>query len=424
MALASALEGLCPSEAVPNPCDDASILALVPKDTHSPLLCHAALMRARCKDLPSGDVIEVPEDAAVVCTLLRWIYAERFESEAVAVEEKERAWWFYGGSRNLEADPSAMATMHNCTGQAARAVRLGHHWGLTDSSCFQGRVAAGRGAKGNGTLAADVLSAYDSFALDSGVFFQTVTGDEDATSSQVISGGWPALLRAQSHYFSSMLGGHWAESKDMHSERCVIEVQWPSLELRRLLRFLHGGPFIEDSGDLDSAVRCAEFFGVPSLLSSVGDWIASNLSKSNVLSMWNFVEAHPALMQHCSRDGLRDECSDPDASCLDMAIKNFSSFIDEEEFPDEEGRNPNARDDVPLHALTPSLFRRLLSSGLLDIDTLRLKIIVKRFAKAKTEGKRKADFIAMVESLTPPAVLFNREHRNTLLPGVVIVQPP
>eukprot|EP00971_Amphidinium_carterae_P137116 2717235-Amphidinium_carterae.1 len=56
-----------------------------------------------------------------------------------------------------------------------------------------------------GPYVEDVLSAYDSFALDSGVFFQTVTGDElpkANTRHHPAKQSWSQMAPEEEHHAS------------------------------------------------------------------------------------------------------------------------------------------------------------------------------------------------------------------------------
>ncbi|CAK9035096.1 Hypothetical protein SCF082_LOCUS21134 [Durusdinium trenchii] len=65
--------------------------------------------------------------------------------------------------------------------------------------------------------------------------------------------------------------------------------------MARLLEFIHGGTFVAKPEDLRIAVDCAAFFGVPSLLHHVREWIAGNLKVTTAPTLWRFVETEPLL---------------------------------------------------------------------------------------------------------------------------------
>jgi hypothetical protein len=219
-------------------------------------------------------------------------------------------------------------------------------------------------------------------------------GDHD-TDAETLSGGWIELVRSQSSYFHSMFSGVWAESAG------DVAIQYPRRQVAKLLRFLHGHSFVTGSSDLMDAVECGSFFGVPSLLAHVNDWIASNLKMANAPTLWGFVEAENRLRLG-DLDG-QVEAADADDACFDFHIRHFEELV----------RDPDDGDGswVPLHDLSYSLMRRLLASGLVDVPREKLTEVVERYVEAKFGFKDPA----ALKELRPPAVLFNREIRSMLM---------
>lgn len=411
MALASVLGSLCPSfaatsfEALP-PGEDANQLELLPSCGGPPIRCHAGLMRARCPELPPGAAVEVPAPADVVFILLRWVYAEEVGQVA-------------------EQDISKIAAV----------VRLSKLWGLRDAGSLQGRLAAGRtDVRGAGCLAEDLLRAYDGAALDTHLVFQAV-GDEGQEQGPPLPlhAGMCALLRGRCSYFRAMLGGGWAESALPRESGCtpVISVHWPHQQLAQLLRFVHGGVFVAGLADLAPAVACADFFGVPSLHAVANDWVASHLGLESLAELWNWVEEEPSLAGETAG---HEDTDSADAACFDFAVRHFLGLalpplggvggdMEGEELPrwtaedvarcGEMGDGPEG---VPplLHVLKPSLLRRVLASGLVDMPSEQLIGVVCRYAKAHAGSP--SEFQRLVQSLQPPAVLFNAERRRQLVP--------
>jgi len=400
MSLHASLEKICPSAsahiAEGGSCD---LLLVTSDDVHIP--CHSHLLRARCSSLPEvtplqkcaqpplDQVLEVPECSSVVLTLLRWVYAAAIDARVI--------------DRDDETDVRF--------GLGSSASRLGSRWGLLDIGCLQSRVAGRRCAERcRGSLQEDVLSAYDAEGFGSELWF---FADEDGSEegNEPVYGGFCEILKGRSAYFRAMLSGQWAESSPRSldtEDRTAVNIGWPRDQLKRLIRFLHGATFIQCADDLMAAVECAKFFEVPSLLVSVHAWIACNLSVSNCPSMWKFMEAEPALKLSALDE--EDDVPDADEACFDFLIHNFELLARAENDDNEEA------EDVPLHELTVPQLQRLLSSGLIDTSTLELNGIVKRFAKAHSRGESPEVYTDLLANLGPPAVLFNRQIRDSILP--------
>jgi len=326
----------------------------------------------------------------VVCALLRWIYCEQ------VVSQDPDEW---AGSDGVPRDAVG-----------PRAVRLGRRWGLRDAECLQGRVAARRVVtRGSGTLAKDLLRAYDAGALDANLTFRAADGDE------ALPGGWADLLRQRSPYFGAMLGGDWAEGRNGGE----ITVHWPHDQMVRLLRFLHGAPFVRGQDDLHVALGCAKFFGVPALFAEVNEWISGNLSLRNAPALWNLVESEPLLRHHYGV--AQEDVADADGACFDFHVAHFAELVKGERHMGEEPEIEIFEAKAGfLHELCAPLMQRLLSSGLVDVPSASLTPVVLAYAEGRTKGRPMEEYRELCEMLRPPAVLFNREHRAKLLPAVQI----
>merc|ERR1712129_78386 len=289
-----------------------------------------------------------------------------------------------------------------------RAVRLGRQWGLRDVECLQGRIAARRSVtRGSGTLGEDVLRAFDAGALGTDLIFRAADSDE------VLYGGWADLLQQHSAYFRAMLCGAWAEGRSGE-----IIIHWPHAHLLHLLRFLHGASFVEGQDELQVALDCATFFGVPALFAEVNQWIASHLSIQNASSLWNLIESEP-LLKH-QYGAAQDDVADADGACFDFHVAHIYELItvgrptDESSEVEESDAGAGAGF---LHELCIPLMHRLLSTGLLNMPSTLLGLVVLDYARTKTKGMPANEYMKLCEHLRPPAVLFNREHRAKLLPS-------
>lgn len=249
-----------------------------------------------------------------------------------------------------------------------------------------------------------MLRAYDAGELErEAALFVACAGAHGCPSEEpeALASGWRALLRERSAYFGAMFCGAWAESS---GGAAAVHVRWDREQLRRLLRFLHGAPFVGGPGDLPAAVECAEFFGVPDLLVSAADWIAANLEPATAPSLWTFLDG----FRHSAQ--APDALADADEACFQYHVAHFEEICDS---PTEEGESPAK---AAIHALSAGLFQRLLASGLVDAPTASLLGTVKMFAKLKAASGEATDARALCQSLRPPAVLFNREVRSRLMP--------
>lgn len=388
MSLARALSSICPVSGV-SPQDHGYNCSLMPNG-ESAIPCHHELLAARCPQLSVNiaQSAEVFEDSEVVYALLRWVYCETLVAELTDADKHEFA---------------------------CRVVKLAWKWGLRDAGCLQGKVADKRcRVRAVGTLAEDLLHAYDQNAINGRL---TIQADGTVEASDIVIEEfphvWSAVLRARSTYFHAMLGGSWAESNSNGTESAVVKLHWPPQQIGKLLRFLHGAEFVSTERDLRGAIDCADFFGVPSLLASINDWISQRLHLNSATRLWRFIENEPVLIHYLGVEGVAEwhNCSaDADDACFDFHIKHFEQMAGE--VHDQLPLQPR----TPLHELSVSLFRRLLTSGLLDMATEELTDVVKRFVRAHVLDKDGHEYSDLVSSLCPPRVLFNREQRDRLLP--------
>jgi len=376
LAMASmsvALAALCPT-----PGGNTSGDLMITAQDGALIACHSVLLRARCSALPEGTTVESGEDAKVVYFLLKWIYCEHVA----------------GQNANKDVGP--------------RAVRLGRDWGLRDVECLQGRISARRAiTRGFGTLGEDVLRAFDAGTLGTDLTFRAADSDE------ALYGGWVDLLQQRSAYFGAMLGGAWAEGRSGE-----ITIHWPHAHLVHLLRFLHGASFVAGQDELQVAMDCAKFFGVPALFAEVNHWIPSHLSIQNASSLWNLIESEP-LLKH-QYGAAQDDVADADGACFDFHVAHIYELITVGRFADagSEVEDVDAGASAGLlHELCIPLMHRLLSPGLLNVSSTLLGLVVVDYARTKTKGRPVNEYSELCEHLQPPAVLFNREFRAKLLPA-------
>lgn len=323
--------------------------------------------------------IEVEEERETVFALLRWVYCEAVEESALL--------------QDVDAKPNDSI--------GARAVRLGHRWGLRDVGSMQSRVAARRLVKkAQGTLAEDVLRAYDVGRLSDGLRFRPLA-DNSAEPGELLDGGWEQLLKVRSSYFRAMLDGPWLESSHGVGDQVVIEVRWTRNQLERVLRFIHGAPFVESAEDVPLALECAKYFGMPSLLAEICSWIVADVTVATASGLWRSLGEEIATA-FCDDDAC-EHISEADDAFFEYHIQNFEVLATPLEPASE----------VPLHDLSIALMRRLLTGGQLDVSTWKLKAIVKGFVLARC-CKDAAIADEVYESLRPPAVLFNRTNRSCL----------
>eukprot|EP00933_Yihiella_yeosuensis_P042660 TRINITY_DN37304_c0_g1_i1.p1 TRINITY_DN37304_c0_g1~~TRINITY_DN37304_c0_g1_i1.p1 ORF type:complete len:396 (-),score=57.18 TRINITY_DN37304_c0_g1_i1:316-1503(-) len=384
MAFTFSLSHLCPRpdrDVLQIGVDDADAdtqLHLIPNDG-PPICCHAGLVRARCPLLPQGDSVETDVSTEIDYALLEWIYGERL---------------------NVQCDKLAF-----------HLVRLARSWGLRDADCLQGRLARKFSlVKGKGTLAEDVLRAYEADTLEHRYVF-LCTGAEEEEEDEVrrrVPAGCSSLLSSRSSYFRAMLSGSWAESRildEKHElnrlEPVTIRIQWPRQQLHRLIRFIHGGCFVESQEDLPAAIECAKFFDVPCLVASVHEWISANLTKENASALWNLIDSETALK--ISDSELSQVCDDADTACFDFHMRHFEDLAQEVE----------QSESVSIHKLNITLMYRLVSSGMLDVPTAILKGHIKRYAEFHCVNKDLA--AEMSRRFGPTFVLFNQDQRSRIL---------
>eukprot|EP00435_Cladocopium_sp_Y103_P066348 s42_g28.t1 len=200
-------------------------------------------------------------------------------------------------------------------------------------------------------------------------------------------------------------------------EKTVVTMYWPRDQMARLLEFIHGGTFVAKAEDLRIAVDCASFFGVPSLLHHVREWIANNLKVSTAPTLWRFVETEPLLKMQdidCCEDA-----EDVEAACFEFHLEHFSELAGIkvwESFGGDDETNDASEEDLDWHCMCIELFHRLLMSGLVRLPTRQLICVVERFARAKCSDPSCTEaFAKLFTSLMPPAVIFNRDCRSALL---------
>lgn len=407
MELAEALAPLCPSPGSVFDVDDDDgecMLELRSLDGVR-IRCHMGLLLARCPLLPLtiDGVVDVSEDAAVVYALLRWVYGEKAP---------------HPDSDAPTAGATAVAEGRNAlTPLGPRVVRLGRAWGLRDVGSLHARLAAGRRTcQRAGTLTEDVLRAYDAGAARGRIGFRAAGARPREIADEAVLSGWLPVLRSRSRYFNAMLSGTWAETAQVEvgdrggEPPVVVELHWPQESLARMVRFLHGGPFVADAGDLSAAVECGKFFGVPSLVAHASEWIASHLQPAIAPSLWCYVDAEPALKNPEVLDAV-----DADAACFEYHVENFTLLAAQQLCDCKDAEVEGA--EVPLHQISIPLMHRLLSSGRVAMSTQPLLEAVEKFIRARcgrtdTCPEERAKLVAQ---MTPPAVLFNRQIRGLLL---------
>lgn len=351
------------------------------------------LLQARCPKL-HGDgakAFYAGEELTVVLPLLQWVYSGRVQDQPVS------------------------AGCGDCA-LFARMLQLAEGWGLRDAGELQDLLLAKRSRRRRSSLAEDLLAAYRSGHLRSVVFYCPTFKDEDEeVGLWPLDGGLATLLQLRSEYFRAMFRGGWAESFAKFGS--AVTVYWPRDQLVRLVEFVHGGTFVAKPEDLRVAVDCAAFFGVPSLLHHVREWIAANLKVATAPLLWTFVESEPQL-KHQEVDGC-DDAEDVEAACFEFHLEHFAELAGVkvwESFGQEEEMNDASLEVPPLHSLSIDLFHRLLMSGLVRLPTRQLMCVVERFARAKCSDLGGAEaFAKLFTSLMPPAVIFNRDCRSALL---------
>merc|ERR1712232_1364791 len=97
-----------------------------------------------------------------------------------------------------------------------------------------------------------------------------------------------------------------------------------------------------------------------------------------------------------------EDVADADSVCFDFHIQYFAELA---ELPDD----VDQRQTMRLQDLSISLFQRLLASGLIDMDTAQLLGIVSRYMEVYTADEKLETSKAVLKTLRPPAVLFNRK---------------
>lgn len=314
----------------------------------------------------------VDADHATVSALLRWIYSEVLDLRSLPQEHL-----------------------------GTSVMRLALSWGLWDSAVLHDRIVGSWRERRCGSLQKDIARAYDSGSWASKLLFETV-GASGSLANDGVAGGWPPLLRARSSYFAAMLGGSWAES----CSSGTVQIHWPHGQLKKLIRFIHGHPFVENMADLQAAVECSSFFGVPALIAEANDWVATHLKPDNAATLWEFVDKEARMsVSTIEEDGL--QAADAHDACLSFHISHFAELAADP--PDGDGSW------VPLHDLSCHLMNKLLATGLVSMPTKELMHIVERFVSAKCGATGGKEFDSIMKTLRPPAVMFNRELRQILV---------
>lgn len=264
---------------------DDSDLEIFLKDASVP--CHQHLLQARCPALDTT-ALNLPENPSVVDELLRWVYTGKMALPLEAV----------GGDR---------------------IAQLAEMWGLRDLHAMRQRLLRSwRREPARGCVEEDLLRAYDQERLGKTWFLCEKVQEEDP---HVYAGFLPLLIKASS-FFGAMFSSRWADSSVNGSDVAVIKVGWGVSTMRRLIRFLHGGPsFIRDIQDLDQAIHCADFFGMPVLLAHCNTWIVEHLDRDTAPRLWSYVESQPRLRMNWLEDSIfqEDMLITADSECFDMA---------------------------------------------------------------------------------------------------------
>lgn len=261
----------------------------------------------------------------------------------------------------------------------------------------------GRNGRGKSRfLEEDVLLAYDKCTLNGRFTFVSSMGP-----GVPLEGGLCGVLRGRSSYFNAMLNGLWSESCGSDTTHVVVNVLWPENLLSRLLRFLHGGGFLEEPKELPDALECAKFFGVPALANHISEWIVDNLTVESACAMWNYVHSEP-MLRACSENENEEDLICVDETCFDFHIINFEALAAFQVHPGGEAQ-------VLIHELHPTLMHRLLASGLVNMQADQLLEVVRKYARVHSENGRDQElYERMFNWLNPTSVLFNRDHRNAL----------
>lgn len=373
MALPAVLDLFCPNRNGIDRGSDGNF-TLMTSDGHS-FKCHLELLRARCAEFPmvGEDVsMAVDADCATISSLLRWIYSEVLDLRSLPQEHL-----------------------------GTSVMRLALSWGLRDSAVLHDRIVGSWREKRHGSVQKDIARAYDSGFWANKILFQAV-GESGCSANEAVPGGWPLLLQARSSYFAAMLGGSWAESRSSGN----VTIHWPHGQLKKLIRFIHGHPFVESIADLQAAVECSSFFGVPALIAEANDWVATHLKLDNAALLWEFVDKEPRMsVSSIEQDGL--QAADAHDACLSYHISHFAELAADP--PDGDGSW------VPLHDLSCNLMNKLLATGLVSMPTKELMHVIGRFVGAKCGATSGKEFDSIMKTLRPPAVMFNRELREILV---------
>ena len=362
-SLLAALLAVFESEAAP-PAEDALSVACAGGE---PVVACASLLRRACGSDPV--VLKIEPSREIVRALLRWVYCGQIEEGG-------------GGGRGSVPAAGDLA-------EERALIELATSWGLRNDNelriALVSSFATGRPHRRHlPAHAAALLRAYDAAQLGwategqraSRLRFRAEVADGEDAEGVVLEGGLRELLVVRSTFFASLLSGQWQEGSADGGE--PIAVTWDADELRRLLRFLHGGAFLHSIEGLEEvtaqhvhcAVGCAEFFGIPDLLDHANDAIAGTLDVRNCVELWNYVASTPALHRELDAD---EHAVDADDAAFAFFVKNFAVLA--------------ALEEKPLQALQLGLMQRLLESGLVELQTSALMPLVAAYAQARAEAE-------------------------------------
>ena len=71
---------------------------------------------------------------------------------------------------------------------------------------------------------------------------------------------------------------------------------WEAGSLRRLIRFLHGGPaFVQSASDFEEALSLADYLGMAAVSAQCNAWITEHLEAKKAPQLWSYLESQPRL---------------------------------------------------------------------------------------------------------------------------------
>lgn len=78
--------------------------------------------------------------------------------------------------------------------------------------------------------------------------------------------------------------------------------------MRRLIRFLHGGPaFVQSSRDFEEALRVADYLGMAAVCAQCNVFIAEHLEVKTASQLWSYLESQPRLHLEWHQDPIFNE---------------------------------------------------------------------------------------------------------------------